>query len=194
MNNYMKVKYNLSLLPQVEKIIMGVAALIITSFQHHYRLLSLVIKYFSSYSELYCGRDMKSVIKSYNLQYQHEEQTFHALIFGGEKMSKLTEVNLVENIIKKKKLLLELLPIMNVNERSHQEQRSNEYNGYREMTSVTHVSNRLCQQTALKFLPPLLQHAFHSFIHLFALSLISPSTVKVFFFCLPQHFKHSECQ
>lgn len=32
MNNYMKVKYNLSLLPQVEKIIMGVAALIITSF------------------------------------------------------------------------------------------------------------------------------------------------------------------
>lgn len=33
-------------------------------------------------------------------------------------MSKLTEVNLVENIIKKK-LLLELLPIMNVNERSH---------------------------------------------------------------------------
>lgn len=33
-------------------------------------------------------------------------------------MSKLTEVNLVENIIKKK-LLLELLPIMNVNERGH---------------------------------------------------------------------------
>lgn len=96
-------------------------------------------------------------------------------------MSKLTEVNLVENIIKKK-LLLELLPIMNVNERSHQEQRSNEYNGYREMTSVTHVTNQLCQQTALKFLPPLLQHAFHSFIHLFALSLISPSTVKGFFF------------
>lgn len=32
MNNYMKVKYNLSLLPQVEKIIMGVAALIITGF------------------------------------------------------------------------------------------------------------------------------------------------------------------
>lgn len=32
-------------------------------------------------------------------------------------MSKLTEVNLVENIIKKK--LLELLPIMNVNERGH---------------------------------------------------------------------------
>lgn len=97
-------------------------------------------------------------------------------------MSKLTEVNLVENIIKKN-LLLELLPIMNVNERGHyKEQRSNEYNGYREMTSVTHVSNRLCQQTALKFLPPLLQHAFHSFIHLFALSLISPSTVKGFFF------------
>lgn len=46
----------------------------------------------------------------------------------------------------------------------------------------TYVSNQLCQQTALKFLPPLLQHAFHSFIHLFALSLISPSTVKVFFF------------
>lgn len=38
--------------------------------------------------------------------------------FWGEKMSKLTEVNLVENIIKKK-LLLELLPIMNVNERGH---------------------------------------------------------------------------
>lgn len=34
-------------------------------------------------------------------------------------MSKLTEVNLVENIIKKKKLLLELLPIMNVNEKGH---------------------------------------------------------------------------
>lgn len=50
------------------------------------------------------------------------------------------------------------------------------------MTYVTHMSNQLCQQTALKFLPPLLQHAFHSFIHLFALSLISPSTVKVFFF------------
>lgn len=33
-------------------------------------------------------------------------------------MSKLTEVNLVENIIKKN-LLLELLPIMNVNERGH---------------------------------------------------------------------------
>lgn len=50
------------------------------------------------------------------------------------------------------------------------------------MTSVTHVTNQLCQHTALKFLPPLLQHAIHSFIHLFALSLISPSTVKVFFF------------
>lgn len=181
MNNYMKVKYNLSLLPQVEKIIMGVAALIITSFQHHYRLLSLVIKYFSSYSELYCGRDMKSVIKSYNLQYQHEEQTFHALIFWGEKMSKLTEVNLVENIIKKN-LLLELLPIMNVNERSHQEQRSNEYNGYREMTYVTHVSNQLCQQTALKFLPPLLQHAFHSFIHSFICAFSDfPINCKGFF-------------
>lgn len=32
MNNYAKVKYNLSLLPHVEKIIMGVTALIITSF------------------------------------------------------------------------------------------------------------------------------------------------------------------
>lgn len=46
----------------------------------------------------------------------------------------------------------------------------------------TYVSNQLCQQTALKFLPPLLQHAFHSFIHSFICAFSDfPINCKGFF-------------
>lgn len=97
-------------------------------------------------------------------------------------MSKLTEVNLVENIIKKKNSFLNCSQLwMWMKGAIRNKEAMNTMDTERWHLAVTHVSNQLCQQTALKFLPPLLQHAFHSFIHLFALSLISPSTVKVFF-------------
>lgn len=97
-------------------------------------------------------------------------------------MSKLTEVNLVENIIKKNSFLncSQLWMWMKGAIRNKEAMNTMDT----ERWHLLHMCpcNQLCQQTALKFLPPLLQHAFHSFIHLFVLSLISPSTVKVFFF------------
>lgn len=98
-------------------------------------------------------------------------------------MSKLTEVNLVENIIRKKNSFLNCSQLWMWMKRSIRNKEAMNTMDT-ERWHLLHMWPINCANRQLwSFFHLCCNMLFiHSFIHLFALSLISPSTVKVFFF------------